>query len=194
MAGLPTQEKDPPASRRVLYSAHSGAVELTLLADLFSTVWLARRIERVPSRLLPGRAPVPKIDGRLIKYRVKPGAIRISNARRDQRAATTNALSVQGSILLRHAGLGQRADNAAGCRTGSGAERGRSEPARSHHGSKSRNRQQAQAGKQTSCAANTGADAGALSGAFSAIVDTVAIPVELSCRCSTNYPNCSRRC
>ena len=93
-------KRERPASTSLAglsYLTNSNTVKLAFLTYLVSTVRLVRRIERVPSRFLPRRAPVAQIHRRLIQHRIKPGTICISNARRDQRAATTNSLSVQGS-------------------------------------------------------------------------------------------------
>jgi hypothetical protein len=49
-------------------SAKCPAVNLALLANLLSAVGFAGRIERFPSTLLPGSAPVTQVDGRLVQY------------------------------------------------------------------------------------------------------------------------------
>jgi hypothetical protein len=102
MSSIRYKKKDGPPKRAVsIYRlTESSAVKLSLLPDLVSTVRLAGRIERFPSRLLPGSAPVTQVDGGLVQHRVETGTLGIGNARRHQRAAPANALGVGVSIRL----------------------------------------------------------------------------------------------
>ena len=73
-------------------------------------------------------------------------------------------------MLAVDAGIDQRAHDAAGRGAGGGANGGRGEPARGHHGPEPRDRQQAEAGQQPGAAAQRAADASAL-GAAGDLVD-----------------------
>jgi hypothetical protein len=67
-------------------------------------------------------------------------------------------------MLAVHAGIDQRAHDAAGCGASGGADRGRGQPTRRHHRPEARDSEQAEAGQQPGAAAQRAADARALGG------------------------------
>jgi hypothetical protein len=82
-------------------------------------------------------------------------------------------------IGFRYAGLSKRTDNPACGGTSSRAYGSGSQPACRNYRTETRYSKQAETGEQARCAADTGANACALSGAFSTIVDAVMVAILL---------------
>src|SRR5207248_8088856 len=147
------------------------AIELALVADLLLGVGGSGGIETAPSALLVERSAVAEIDRGAVEDRLAAGALGIGHTRGHQRAAAANALGIDIGVFFADAGLGQRANEAAGRAAGNGERRRRGQPASRHNGTEPRYRQQPEAGEETRRAAERGADAGARSGALGAVLD-----------------------
>jgi hypothetical protein len=93
--------------------------------------------------------------------RLHLGHAALVGAHGDEVAAAAHALGVDVGVLLADAGLGQRAEQAAGRRAGARAGDGRHQPARRDDGAEARDRQGADAGEQAGAAAHDGAERGA---------------------------------
>src|SRR3990167_4393201 len=67
-----------------------------------------------------------------VEDRLEPGAVRATHARTHQGAAAPYRFGIDVGMLLREAGIDQRADDAAGCGAGHGADGDAGQPAPPH--------------------------------------------------------------
>ena len=79
--GLCRQPEKRAAEAGRRYSTHSRTVELPLPAYFIRAIGLCSWIEVIPTRLLPGHAPIAEVHGGLIQYRFEACPIGIWNAR-----------------------------------------------------------------------------------------------------------------
>ena len=89
-------------------------VQVTLSANLICGVRCGPGIERPPSRIAIGRAPVRELHGGAIHDRLEPWRVGIWDTSADHGTAAPQPLGIYVGVVFADAGLGQRADDAAG--------------------------------------------------------------------------------
>lgn len=153
--------------------AKVAAVDPAFVFDLIRAVRLRSRIERLPAGLAIGIASAANVDRRSVKNGLILGARCIFYPSRDQSTAAANAFRVNIRLVFGDTGVGKRPDDAARGRACSCANSRGDKPTCCHHGTNARNGQHAQPGQKTGRASESRSDAGACSGTFGSVVDTV---------------------